>query len=316
MIDILVFGHWDNATRIAGALSSRAADMRAVFVPQRDYLRVLARPPRSERVLLVRAGYRVGASTWRGRLFDAYWDLLRRSIPRSVGCHYWLGTDVLDTLAEARAGTLRTGALAASRSDFHLAVAPWLVSELKGVGVAASYALLPPPVPAPAAVPPLPDRFTVLTYAPSMRFEFYGGETILEVARRMPHVQFDIVGAPGEPSAAVDCNVTRLGWVDDMADRYARTTVVVRIPGHDGYGNTVIEGLLYGRHVIYTQEVPFVRRVWPATPDAVAVVIGDLHDAHVAGRLELNLPGRAYGLRAYDPATLEDHLAALVRSAA
>lgn len=314
MIEVVVFGHWDNATRVARALSSRAQDLRATFVPQSDYLRLLARPPRSEHVVLVRTGYRVGASTARGRLFDAFWALLRRRIPGAVACHYWLGTDVLDTLEEARAGTLRRAALSSTTGDLHLAVAPWLVSELQTVGLGSAFALLPPPVPAPAVVPPLPAEFTVLTYLPAARFDFYGGATILEAARQLSTVRFEVVGAPEERPKPTTRNIHWNGWVDDMPQLYARTSVVVRVPRHDGFGNTVIEGLLYGRHCIYTQEVPFVRRVLPVTPEAVAQVLGEMQEAQAMGRLALNSDGRAYALEAFDRAKLEDHLAALVRS--
>ena len=46
-----------------------------------------------------------------------------------------------------------------------------------------------------------------------------------------------------------------------MPRYYADTTVVVRIPRHDGLGETVVEGLLNARHVLYTHELPFVRTV-------------------------------------------------------
>jgi hypothetical protein len=314
VIEVLVFGHWDNATRVASAVGSRSEAIRAAFVPQGDYVRLLARPPRSERVILIRAGYRVGSSTTRGRLFDAFWSLLRRRIPAAVAVHYWLGTDVLDTLEEASVGTLRRDILSAARGDLHLAVAPWLASELATVGLEATFALLPPPVAGPAHVPPLPEDFSVLTYLPAIRFDFYGGPTILEAARRLPTVRFDVVGAPGEAPRTATDNIRWHGWVEDMPQRYADTTVVARIPRHDGFGNTIIEGLLFGRHCLYTEEVPFVHTVSPATPDTVVHVLGELHAVHAAGSLGPNLGGREYALQAFDQAGLEERLAALVRS--
>ncbi|MGO9178393.1 MAG: hypothetical protein ACLQBX_11205 [Candidatus Limnocylindrales bacterium] len=312
MISVLILGQPFSASRIAKALNARAADLQASFIHERSYLSLLATPPRSERVVLMRVGYRVGGTTPRGRLFDTYWSLLRRALPRACACHYWLGTDVLDTINEAHAGTLRWSAVSSAREDLHLTAAPWLTSELESVGIPATTALLPPPTPAPRVAPMLPSEFRVLTYLPAGRFDYYGGKTVLEVARRLPDVQFDIIGSSGEPAQPAPANVQWHGWVADMAQRYAKTSVVVRIPWHDGFGNTVIEGLLNARHVVYTQEVPFVRTVWPATPETLATVIREFRDAHATDRLGLNLAGRAYALEKFDEAKLVDELITLL----
>jgi hypothetical protein len=312
MTRVLVLGQPDNAARIARALSSRTDEVRASFFQPGSYARLLATPAGPDPDVIMRVGFRVGATTTRGRLFDAYWSLLRRRLPNAVRCHYWLGTDVLNTLEEARAGTLRRGALSATRGDLHLAVAPWLTAELESVGLRATTALLPAEQPAPRVAPPLPPEFSVLTYLPAARFEFYGGEAFLEATRRMPNVRFDVVGGPGERARPATANVRWHGWIDDMAQRYAQTTVVARIPSHDGFGNTVIEGLLNARHVIYTHEVPFVRKVWPATAEALVAALGELQDAQVEGRLAPNHAGRAYALEEFDDEKLMQDLLALL----
>jgi len=314
MIRVLVLGQPDNASRIARALDSPSAGVHASFIQPRGYARLLATPPGPGPAVTMRVGFRIGATTQRGQAFDAYWSLLCRRLPHAVRCHYWLGTDVLNTLEEARAGTLRRGALTATRGDLHLAVAPWLTSELESVGLPAITALLPAPLQAPPAAPPMPPEFSVLSYLPAPRFEYYGGEAILEAARRMPHVRFDVVGGWGERARPATANVRWHGWVDDMAQRYAQAAVVVRIPRHDGFGNTVIEGLLNARHVIYTHEVPFVRRVWPATAEALVVALRELQDAHAEGRLAPNLSGRTYALEEFDEDTLVERLLALLRA--
>jgi hypothetical protein len=316
VIRVLVLGQPFFASRIAGALDSVGGDMQATFIAQGSYLGLLARPPRTERVVLMRAGYRVGATTPRGRLFDAYWSILRRALPDAVPCHYWLGSDVEDTLVEAGAGTLRSSALAATRDDLHLATAPWLASELEAVNLHAITVHVPQPYHSPEEPPPLPTEFRVLTYLPTRRFELYGGDTILEVARRLPHVRFDVVASRGENVQSAPANVYWHGWVADMTARYAQATVVVRIPRHDGLGATVIEGLLNARHVIYTHDLPFVRTIWPATADALVDALGDLEDAHRAGELAPNLAGRSYATDVYDETREANNLAALLRERA
>ena len=86
MIRIFVLGQPFWATRIAQALDACAADVEATFVPARRYPRLLARRPGKDRVVLMRVGFRVGATTPRGRAFDAYWSLLRRAKPNAARC--------------------------------------------------------------------------------------------------------------------------------------------------------------------------------------------------------------------------------------
>jgi glycosyltransferase involved in cell wall biosynthesis len=312
MTRVLVLGQPYWGQRVAQALNVPAEGVHAVFVSEGSYLGLVARPT-SERVHLMRVGYRIGASSPRGRLFDAYWALLRRSLRNAVPCHYWLGSDVLDTIDEARAGTLRWAALRGSRDDLHLADAPWLVSELESVGIHAADAHIPVPHRAPSLPPEMPAVFSVLTYLAPSRFKFYGGEAILEAARRLPDVRFDVVGATGAPDRQSPPNVRWHGWVSDMPRYYAGATVVVRIPRHDGLGETVVEGLLNARHVVYTHELPFVRTVWPPTPDALVAELAALRADHLAGLLRANLAGREYALQAFDEARLTRELVALVR---
>lgn len=310
MTRVFVLGQPDNARRIARILNSRAIPLSAAFVEPKSYLDILAESRRPEQTVVMRVGYRIAASTARGRMFDAFWELLRRASPQAVRCHYWLGTDVSDTVREARAGTLRMSAFAAARDDLHLSVAPWLTAELESVGIQAVTALLPAPERPPSAVPPMPSNFGVLSYLPSGRFDFYGGRTILEAARLTPHARFDIVGGPGDRPQPTSSNVIWHGWVSNMEERYAQASVVVRIPEHDGFGNTVIEGLLHARHVVYTQDVPFVRKAWPPTTDTLVAALEDYRRPYLEGRLGPNLDGRAYALDEFDEEKLVRNLAA------
>ena len=315
MISILVLGQPYWGIRIARSLDGCAPDVQATFVPARRYPALLVSRPRADRVILIRAGFRVGATTARGRAFDAYWSLLTRAMPKAARCHYWLGTDVLNTVEEAAAGTLRRGAVSSSRDDLHLADAPWLARELESVGLHAEVASVPQPYRAPEVVPPLPARFRVLTYLSADRFDFYGGEAIVEAARRLPDVQFDVVGRGDDPSGSAPANIAWHGWVSDMPRFYAETTVVVRIPRHDGFGATVIEGLLNARHVIYTHEVPFVRQIEPPTADNLVEAIDGFRVAAADGRLEPNLAGRDYAIATFGKTQLADRLMSLLRAA-
>ena len=255
--------------------------------------------------VLLRVGFRPGAVTARGRAFDQAWSALRRWHHRAAACHYWLGTDVHNTVNDAREGSLRSW-FAASARDVHLVTAPWHVSELTALGLVPEFA--PMPYSLPTAEPaPLPSRFSVLTYLPPQRFAFYGGEVIFEVARQLPNVHMRVLGAR---SAAPDApaNVEYPGWVVNTAVVYAATTVVVRIPEHDGIGGTVLEGLAHARHVLYTYPLPHVE-VIPREVEALHAAIDRLRRAHEEGSLEANLAGRAWVLEEHDEVRLTRSLA-------
>ncbi len=315
MIEVVVVGQPYWGRRIAAALDADGAEIRARFVDQRAYAGLLARPPSSDRVMLLRAGYRVGATTPRGRLFDTFWSVLLARLPRAARCHYWLGSDVMDTVAEARAGTLRAQAVAATRHDLHIADAAWLAEELSTVGLEATVAHVPQSYRVPPDVPGLPEAFTALTYFPGARRSFYGGDTVLEAASRMPDIAFGVVGDVRAQDRVTMPNVSWHGWVGEMDAVYRAATVVIRVPRHDGLGATVVEGLLHARHVIYSYALPHVRHLSPVTADGLVAELSLLRDAHAAGRLLPNAEGQDYARREFDPARLSDRLAAVIRGA-
>lgn len=316
MIDVLVLGQPFQASRVVALLNHGSDDLHARVVPPRDYADLLVRRTPADRLVVMRVGYRVGAPTRRGRLFDAYWDVLRRRHRSAVLSHYWLGSDVMRTVADSRTGAIRRGRVAAAQGDLHLSVAPWLTDELASIGLTATTALLPPPQTPPGPPPALPEQFTALCYLPSHRFDFFRGQLLLGAAQQLKGVGFDIVGNRGPVVHQGPDNVRWHGWVADMSHRYAAATVIVRVPVHDGFGNSVIEGLMFGRHVIYTYDVPFVRKLDPVSVDGLVAALAELRDRHDAGTLDLNEEGRAYALREFDADRLAERLRAIVRAAA
>jgi len=103
----------------------------------------------------------------------------------------------------------------------------------------------------------LPDEFTILTYLPEDRFDFYGGRIIEKLIAEMKDTKFIVVGSKGKNRIKAD-NVKWLGKVPfrRMRHIYKLSTVLLRIPLHDNLSNMVIEALLYGRYVIYNNKFP------------------------------------------------------------
>jgi hypothetical protein len=294
MIRIVLLGLPFWSRRLAAILNRRPRELGAEFLPPG----ALGTPAGLRAVraadVLMRIGYRPGAPTWRGRAFDALWAVLRSLNPRAGAVHYWQGTDVLNSLADARAGRLRPGPMAKARRDRHWTVAPWLVDELAEVGLESRFIAFP--VSVDGLVPPerLPAPFTVLTYIPDPRWEFYDGPAILQAARDLPELRFEVIGGRGLRAGQPPPNLTFFGWQDDVRPFLERATVAVRLVGHDGVAQSVREALLAGRHVIYSQSLPWVTVVPFQNPALLEQALGDLHRRFVAGELPPNLAGHRY----------------------
>lgn len=198
---------------------------------------------------------------------------------------FWAGTDLL----------------VAANNPFELEVAkqyvsaditgaPWLSEELRRLGISARYQPIIG-VDAPADVEPLPERFTVLAYLPAPRRSFYGDERVYGIARAMPEVRFIVVGT-GAQDRKAPANVEFRGFVKDMNRVIDASTVLLRLPEHDGPAMMVLEALARGRHAVWTHEFPGVFNV-EETGQALSV-LRSLQECHESGRLEPNYVGKGY----------------------
>jgi glycosyltransferase involved in cell wall biosynthesis len=186
------------------------------------------------------------------RAFHVLARFLRK--PRII---HWVGSD-LHILGEKP-----TLAQQCKRSTVHnLAEVSWTIDELRGFGLRATLAPLPPRLPPPQEPLPLPDRFTVLLYLPQVREDFYGRreyERLFRAFVKKP-VRFLVVGN-GQCYAPDGADVTHLGWCSDLLGLYAQSTVLLRFTKHDGLSLMTLEALACGRHVLWTQEFPFTTSV-------------------------------------------------------
>jgi glycosyltransferase involved in cell wall biosynthesis len=229
-----------------------------------------------------------------------------RHIPTLV---IWAGSDVL--MAAQNPFDL---AVTKRRGYDNVAVAPWLVDELQTLGISAKN-LSVGAMDAAEDLRPLPKVFRVLTYLPEPRRAFYGEERVYALARRMPDLQFVVLG-PGGVDEAAPSNVTFTGHVDDVQARIDASTVLLRLTDHDGMSVLVLEALARGRHVIWTHDYPGVR-VADST-DKAYEVLSHLRDTHAEGRLALNVEGHDYVRERFSAsdvaARFVEHLDALVAS--
>ncbi len=308
-----------------------AEPVRIVFVGQRDWCDLLAdtlgrledprfsltgfeidrpgqafSPPKlmalARADVLMRVGFRPGASTRLGRAFEAFWGLLRLVNPRARVVFYWIGTDVSLAAAQVAGGGPTRAMYRLARGASHYAVTDDLVGELAAIGVEAKTVAIPwTRATFPDIAPPLPSDFTVLTYIPDGRSDFYGGPEILAAAAALPGARFRIMGGSGGWAPDAPANVEFLGWVADPAGLLADSSLILRLTEHDGQGAFAIEGLLYGRPVVYSRALPHCDFVAAHDEAALVSVLTRYLALHERDELELNLDGMAWARENYLP---------------
>jgi hypothetical protein len=206
---------------------------------------------------------------------------------------HWIGSDVTEALRSGSRQSKRD-----AKGIVHWADAPWLVEELRTIGVEAK--LMPLFVSSRAAALPFPrGPFTVLIYLPDSRFDFYNGRMLMEVATSLPTVRFLVVGGKGVAVQRPD-NVRFVGWVENMTPIYEQIHVLVRMPQHDGFSFMVAEALRHERYVIWNHKYPHVIKA--STHAEVQNHLSHLKAVNDSGGLRPNQRGREYVLEQYSEA--------------
>jgi len=218
---------------------------------------------------------------------------------------HWVGSDVMRLHEDRVRRQIDLGFV------HNFAVAPWLGEELREAGVRADVVPLSPIGDEPEL--PLPAApFTVLSYLPDHKFEFYGGPAVYAAAEALPDVRFLVVGGDGVHHVAPS-NVTTLGTIGDMSSIYARTHVLLRFPQHDGLSYMVLEALNSGRHVVWNHPIATGRLA--LTPDDVVLRVRELRDDFAAGALMVNDGGRQHVRETYGRETVRRRIIAAIRAA-
>lgn len=259
--------------------------------------------------VVVVVGFRPGARTVRGIAFDWLFSLVQMSGPRKRIVRYWIGTDAERTARDSHAGRLGPRFRRGVRDADHFAGSAQIADVLKGLGICAEAVDFPwRGMPESVTPPPMPARFTVLSYVPDPRFELYGGPQLLTAARALPEVSFMIVGGEGAWAGDVPDNVRFLGWQKEMASCFAAASCVVRIVEHDSIGATVIEGLAYGRTAVYSLPLEHTIHVPFGDVPRLVQVLGGLEAAY-GPEPQPDLVASAWAFEHFDPVRLYGELA-------
>lgn len=263
------------------ARSLRAAGVAAEVMPKSDTGTLRKRLSTYRFLLSSDIVFVIGG---RRRLARLERVLVRCGLPVVI---HWMGSDVLDWKA---------GDKDIMRGVWNVTEAPWLIQELEAGGLSGVELAPWTCVDMPDVIPDFSQPFTVVAYMPQARLDFYGIAFIVELARRLGDVQFELVATT--QTEGLPPNVRTLGWVEDIDAVYRRATLLVRPVMHDGLANMVIEALAYGRYVLWSYEMTGVERI--TTLDAAETFIKELAEQSLTATLRPNLAGRALVEKEHD----------------
>jgi hypothetical protein len=307
-------GHW--VTLLADGLG-RFTSATASAVPidsATDALRLLSRRAFEGADVIVVVGFRPGAHTLRGRAFDFIFTTITRRFSRASIVYFWIGTDVMNAVRDAQSGQDIRRFRKLTGGATHLADAESLKAELETIGVHADVAWMPAPNIARDEAPsPLPDDFKVLAYVPDNRFGFYGGPTLVEVARRLPEIAFRVVSGTGSWLGDPPPNLIFLGRLASFQGVYESSSCLVRTVEHDGTSCMVLEALASARPVIYTQPFPHTRLVRFGDADDLEQAIREIRDDQAASPSTLDWEGVEFARSLSDERTCYEAISARLR---
>lgn len=222
---------------------------------------------------------------------DSY--VLLYSIPRLLGKKvviHWVGTDVLHVKKKPLVREIIKRV-----ANLHLAVSPWLVDELREIGIKATVIPLIPTYLPKVDITWPSDKF-VHVYLPEGKEEFYGAEDTFNLARQMPNVKFLITANSGKGMPQLP-NITYLGWIEDMEIVWSKVRVYLRLTEHDGMPLMVIEALQRGKYVVWSYEFPYCIKAESFESTKKSLITALEHS-------ELNKEGIEYARHTFDPSVV------------
>ncbi len=203
---------------------------------------------------------------------------------------HWIGTDVIELMNQsslsfkARLSICIKRLFLKHRKNFlHLASAPWLCEELKEIGIFSHF--LPITTLSKSVVNVIDvtreRNIDFLSYVPQSRFNFYGGDIIVKIAKNIPNRKFVIIVPDAESQSSIELSgipnnvmlLPRMSF-DAVQKLMAKTKVFLRLTKHDGLSLSVLEAMNNACQVLWTYQFPFVIQTKTSTlSDDVSSVV-------------------------------------------
>jgi glycosyltransferase involved in cell wall biosynthesis len=253
-------------------------------------------------IMSARVLYFIGGQTQRGKVL---W--LAILFNKKIVMH-WVGTDVLMARKAHEAGVVDADLI---RRTKHLCEVDWIQKELLEVGIQAEIAQIfcfTDKIPVP---PPLPEKFSILSYMGKGREKFYGIDKLIDLARSFPDIPIRIAKI-SEYSEPLPPNIHLLGWVNDMAKEYRECVLFLRLPEHDGVSFSVLEALSYGRHVGFSYSFYGTNKA--VERNELHTLVKSLSERHRAGLLDINVDGYKFISENYTRERVMRSLAGIITS--
>lgn len=169
---------------------------------------------------------------------------------------YWIGSDTL---------LLKEGAKFV-RECRNIAGSSWLAKEVEEKGFRCLECMVPVKLSPNCELDfPTNGRLQILSYIPDRDHELHGSAEVRALVERFVDVDFVVIGGVGTWWQEQPNNISFLGWVDDRIPHFAHSHIVLRRTSHDSLSAFVREGLVSGRYVISTHNVPGV--IWVKSGD-------------------------------------------------
>jgi len=193
---------------------------------------------------------------------------------------HWIGSDVLNEKNEnprkilPKLYSLLLNILIKFKTKrggiINFAVTPWLVDELQNLNISSIYVPLTSIDKSKLGnnTGPFVKEFDFISYVPSNRFEFYGGDKIIDLAKRWTDYKFLIIHSdldeiPLEYSKKMPSNVVFSPRITGtpLYDLYRRSKVFIRFTKHDGLSLSVLESMYYKLQVLWVYDFPYTIKI-------------------------------------------------------
>ena len=167
--------------------------------------------------------------------------------------YHWIGTDVYRFINDNLFKRSLKKLIINSANVLNIVVSENLKCELENFGI--NSRILPlTKLKVIDNLPHMPSKFSVLSYIPKKKWDFYCGDLINDLSSKLPDIDFHIL-AVGEGHSG-RTNVFYYDFVEDSASFYNKCSVLLRFTVHDGLPKMVLEALSYGRQVLWNESFP------------------------------------------------------------
>ena len=250
------------------------------YYSRKDKLRALIQIPRADCVMSIN-GTVVGS-----KVFDL---AFKHKVPLIIN---WAGTDVLKSLDAFRKGNFQQHYI---DKAIHFCEAEWIQDELKEMNIHAEIVYFAISEGRVELKPVEAKEFTILSYIPDRRTDFYGLPTLIRMAEKFPSIKFIVAGSDESVLAdlqSIPSNIKMLGWVDNMPEVFTQAHACMRFTEHDGLSNIIREALSHGKQVLYKYSF---HHCIPCPEEAILEEqISSLHQRFQAGEDLMNNAGAEF----------------------